>query len=258
MTTTTQERPPSEERRRTHAHHHTPLTPARVLLVDEILVVVVAGLAVVLAALAAYDGGRVLLTWDEPIQRFVEANRGPTLDTVFKQASRLGSNIVIFPAAAVMAALSWRRCRPLAMFVLAAAALRPLMEFLIKELVDRDRPDIVRMVDGTGPSHPSGHVLASLAVWGLLPAVVAIATGSRRWWRVSLVAVMVLIPFIAASRVYLGVHWATDVFAGLLIGSLYLLVVEVVFLRWHPDGGCGQPRSGGPVMSGPRAGCPPL
>jgi undecaprenyl-diphosphatase len=243
---------------RTHAHRHLPLTPAKVLLVDEILVVVVAAMAVVLAFLAAYDGGSVLLTWDEPIQRFVEDNRGPSLDELFRQVSRLGSNIVIFPVAAVMAALSWRRCRPLALFVVASALLRPPMEFIFKELVDRDRPDIVRMVDGTGPSHPSGHVLASLAVWGLLPAVVAIVTGSRRWWRVSVAAVMVLIPFIAASRVYLGVHWATDVFQGLLIGSLYLLVVEVVFLRWHPDGGCGEQRPGGPVLSGPPEGRAPL
>jgi undecaprenyl-diphosphatase len=231
--------------------HEGPLALGAVVLVDVIVVAVAGAVAVALGLLAAYDGGSVLLTWDEPIQRFVEAARTGWLDRLFLTVSRLGSNIVVFPVAIGLATLAWRRCRPLALFVVISAFLRPGMEFLLKELIDRPRPDMEQMVNGTGPSHPSGHVLASLAVWGLLPAVIAVVTGRRSWWRVSVVAVMLVIPLIAASRVYLGVHWTSDVFGGLLIGLIYLLSVEVIFLRSHPEGGCGGVRRPQRLLGGP-------
>lgn len=215
-----------------------PLTPARIVLGHPTLVAATALIALALAGLAAYDGGRVLLTIDEPVQRWVEGARSGGLDVLFRGASRLGSNVVIFSLAAVLAALTWRRCRFLAVAILAAAALRPGMEYVVKALIDRPRPAIDQLVTGNGPSHPSGHVLASIALYGLLPAVVYVLSGSRRAWAWTVGAVMVGVPFIAASRVYLGVHWFFDVLAGFLVGTLYLLAVELVFRRVHPDVGC--------------------
>src|SRR3546814_4403162 len=65
--------------------------------------------------------------------------------------------------------LVWHECRPLAWTLLAATAARPLLEWTLKELVDRPRPNIDRLVAGNGPSFPSGHVMAAIAIWGLLP-----------------------------------------------------------------------------------------
>jgi undecaprenyl-diphosphatase len=217
-----------------------PLTPAGVVLGHPVLIWAAALLAITLAGLAAYDHGHLLLHVDEPIQRWVQDRRTDGLDTVFRGASRMGSNVVIFSLAAVMAAATWRRCRFLAMAIIAAAALRPGMEYVVKALIDRPRPDIGRLVPGNGPSHPSGHVLASIALYGLLPAVVAVYTDRRRAWAVAVAVVMVTVPLIAASRVYLGVHWFFDVVAGFLIGTLYLLGVERLFRHLHPDGGCAH------------------
>jgi membrane-associated phospholipid phosphatase len=61
---------------------------------------------------------------------------------------------------------------------------------------------------------------------------VASVTHRHWWWYVSAGAGVLLIPMIAASRIYLGVHWFSDVVQSFLLGSLYLLAVEMV-LNWH-------------------------
>ena len=218
----------------------TPLTVAGVVLGHPVLIALSLAAALVLAGLASYHDGSILLNVDEPVQRWVQDRRSSGLDTVFRIASRMGSNVVIFSLAAVLAALTWKRCRFLAMAIIAAVALRPGMEYVVKALIARPRPDIDRLVPGNGPSHPSGHVLASVALYGLLPAVVAVFTGSRRAWAWTVGLVLAGVPFIAASRVYLGVHWFFDVVGGFLVGTLYLLVVEYLYHRVHPEGGCAH------------------
>jgi undecaprenyl-diphosphatase len=215
-----------------------PLTPARVVLGHPVLVVASIVVTLVLAGLAAYHDGSVLLEVDEPIQRWVQDRRSEGLDTVFRLSSRMGSNVVIFSLAAILGALTWRRCRFVAVAILAAAALRPGMEYVVKALIGRPRPDIGRLIPGNGPSHPSGHVFASIALYGLVPAVVLVFTGSRRAWAWTVGVVIATVPFIAASRVYLGVHWFFDVVAGFLVGTLYLLAVEYLFRHYHPTDIC--------------------
>lgn len=199
---------------------------------------VVAGLALTLAVLAAVDGGSVLLHWDRPIQEWVVGNRTPWLEDVFRGFSRMGSNVVVFAVFAVLVALTARRCRALAASLAVAVLARPLFEFIVKETVDRERPDLQRLIDGTGPSHPSGHVLAAVTLWGLLPPLVALVTDRRWLWWLATAVAAVLITGIAASRVYLGVHWFSDIIQGLLLGWLYLSVIEQLLTHHHRQGRC--------------------
>jgi undecaprenyl-diphosphatase len=219
-------------------HLQPPLSPRGLLLAHPATIWIVIASSLLLAAAAAFDHGSVLLIWDEPIQRWIESHRTSGLETTFRSFSRMGSNIVIFGAFAVIVALMARRCRALALALAVAVLARPLFEFAVKELVDRDRPDLTRLVDGTGPSHPSGHVLAAVTLWGLLPPLVALRTNRRWiWWTTTAVSA-VLIAGISASRMYLGVHWFSDIVQGLLLGWLYLALIETLFLRWHEGRRC--------------------
>jgi undecaprenyl-diphosphatase len=237
--TTSSAAPPCEEARG-HVHASPPCTPCSILLPRRYLMVLLGALLAVLAVAAALNGGALLLVWDQPIQRSVEANRTSGLDELFLTFSRLGSTVFVLLLGTLAAAVTWRRCRAVGVALLVATFSRPLLEAAIKLLISRDRPDFDRLVQGTGYSFPSGHVMAAVALWGLMPLVVSLYT-SRRWlWWASVVVSGGLILGIAASRVYLGVHWFSDVTAGLIVGTFFLLGVETVLTRQHARYPCGQ------------------
>ena len=214
-------------------HHHPPLTPAGVLLRGRWAAPLTALSFALLAVLAAVDDGAILRPFDDPVTRALLDIRSGPLDEVVKTASALGGVTVVMAVAVLLLLLVWHECRPLAWTLLAATAARPVLEWTLKELVDRPRPDIDRLVAGNGPSFPSGHVMAAIAIWGLLPPVVALINGRRSawWWSVAISATV--IASVAFSRVYLGVHWLSDVVGALFLGALYLLAVEALLEGHH-------------------------
>lgn len=221
-----------------HVHAAPPVTPASVLLPRRRLIALLAVTFAVLAVSAALWGGEVLLTWDEPIQRGVEARRTSLLDDLFLTVSRFGSTIPVLALGTLAAAVTWRRCRAVGTAVLVATFSRPVLEFTVKALVDRDRPDFERLVAGNGPSFPSGHVMAAVALWGLMPVVVSLYTRRRAVWWASVAIAGALIAGIAASRIYLGVHWFSDVTGGLIVGAFFLLGIEALLIRQHARHPC--------------------
>jgi undecaprenyl-diphosphatase len=209
-------------------HHKPPFSPRHLYRTAVLVSVLVA--VVTLGVLARYQRGRWLLDVDTPIQRWVVQNRDwPVLGS----AGHAGDNAVVFAVAAIMAVIAWRRCRYLAVAIVAAAALRPGLEFVLKAAIGRARPDMSPMSDFRGPSHPSGHPMSFLSVWGLLPPLLALYRVQRWVWWTATGAVGVGAVVVAASRVYRGAHWTSDVLAALLWGSLYLLAVQVGYERWH-------------------------
>jgi undecaprenyl-diphosphatase len=216
-----------------HVHTAPPFTPSSVLLRRRRLLITLGVVLVALATAAAFRNGQALLTWDEPIQREVEENRTAALSDVFLMLSRLGSTVVVIALGTLGTVLTWRRCRAVATVLLIATFTRPVIEFIVKGLVGRDRPDLDRLVAGTGPSFPSGHVMAAIALWGLLPVVVSLYTRRRAIWWASVGVSASLIAGIAASRVYLGVHWFSDVAAGLVVGTFFLLGADTVLVHAH-------------------------
>ena len=197
---------------------------------------------------------------DEPIavlvQPLIEPASGGVMfgiDPVTGSARPKSSSLL----AAVLALASWRRCPRLALAIVIIALARPLTEHLLKELVGRERPQGDQLVPGRGPSFPSGHPLATAASWGLVPLVVGLYTARRAVWWTSAVLVWALAVTVAASRVWLGVHWTSDVVASLLLASLGVLAAERFIAVMHgPE--CGTPRPAFRRVSPPQTGRTPV
>jgi undecaprenyl-diphosphatase len=216
-------------------HLHPPMTLARIRArVGWLLPVVV----LVFIALAV--GARLgLLEWDEPITDAVIAARTEARDDLALAVSRFGSTPIVLSVSALAALVAWWRCPRLAIAIVVIALARPLSEFAIKELVGRDRPDGYRLVAGRGPSFPSGHPYAAAASWGMLPLVAALYIRRRALWWATVMAVWTMAVAVAASRVWLAVHWASDVVAGLLLAVIGVAVAERFIGTCRP---CGQER----------------
>jgi undecaprenyl-diphosphatase len=153
--------------------------------------------------------------------------------TLARRVSFLGSTPVVLTVSVLAALVAWRRCPRLAVAILVVAAARPLIEYGLKEFIDRERPTGARLVRGTGASFPSGHPLATAASWCMLPLVAALYVRRRAvWWSIA-IGVWVLAVLVAASRVILGVHWPSDVVASLLLVVMGVAAVELIVERAH-------------------------
>lgn len=121
---------------------------------------------------------------------------------------------------------------PTAAYVIAAATLGTLLNNLLKIGFARPRPDIVaHSVEVHTASFPSGHSMMSAVVYLTLGMLLARSQADRRV-KIFLLAVSVLLTLlIGISRVYLGVHWPTDVLAGWTLGAGWALLCWLLMLR---------------------------
>lgn len=148
---------------------------------------------------------------------------------LMKLATNMGSfPVLVTVTVALLAALRFRKKSlfygKAAAVNLAAAA---LLNFLLKNLFRRARPDVLPLVHAGGYSYPSGHSMISAAFYGYLLYLCAVRL-KRPWRRVLPAALALLILAIGISRVYLGVHYASDVIGGFLAGFAWL----VLFIAW--------------------------
>ena len=136
--------------------------------------------------------------------------------------SFLGSGPVIaIVGVAVALGLLRRRDVWSVVFIGVSAIGATALSSIVKLLVDRPRPPIEHFVV-EGASFPSGHATESIAFYGALAAVVW-RSPAAAWLRVTTVVIaVVLVSAIATSRLVLGVHYVSDVIAGLVLGGLWL------------------------------------
>jgi undecaprenyl-diphosphatase len=169
-------------------------------------------------------GGRDAI--DDAITRGVQAYQSPHRNTAARLFTHLGGPSFIFPVTFAVAAILWFRHRHVSGILFAGAVVfGGLLEVLLKMAFHRMRPSLwPALVSETSPSFPSGHATLATAFWGGLVAVVFHMT-RRSVPRI--LAFSIAVPMalgVAATRVYLGAHWATDVLAGMMVGLFWVVV----------------------------------
>jgi len=176
-------------------------------------------------AAAALAEGRMLFEAELWVQRHVQAERTPRLETPMRSASFLGSGGVLVLVTAVACAALWRSQRRLAMAVAATAVTGYLAADLAKVVAIRQRPNTVMW------AFPSAHTFGIVIFLGVLVYLLwalEVAPGPRRL--ATLGGVLVVLA-VAGSRVYLNAHWIGDVIGGLAGGAAFVLAAVLVIDR---------------------------
>jgi membrane-associated phospholipid phosphatase len=175
------------------------------------------------------------VTLEEEVGQRVVGNRLAWLDPVFLVVTQLGSSLLLIPlllAVGLTLGVRRRTWSPLAL--LASAMLGAIALYTAgKAFTGRVRPQFDPLVVEETLSFPSGHSTQAAAAWLALAAVVVAwlppARDTRRRGRLVWAGAVGVAVAVGFSRIYLGVHWLTDVLAGLALGAGWtLLLVRLV------------------------------
>jgi undecaprenyl-diphosphatase len=187
----------------------------------------VLGILVGLAVLTALLGIGIR-AWapgfDLQAMRAIASHRDATLTTIAGIVSNAGSFALLAPLSIAFLLLRrWKRpADDIALLVIAAGS--AVLPIVTKLIVARPRPTIEHLSHLTSLSFPSEHTTQAAAVY--LTIAIMLSKGLNRGWRELVIVVAVLIALaVAWSRVYLGVHYPTDVTAGLFLGWGWALLV---------------------------------
>ncbi len=168
-------------------------------------------------------------SWDAPIIQFIRQFATPWLTTVFIAITQLG-NLGAFVVVGIMSLLWWRHDRRAVAALIISALGSVLLNGLLKAAFSRPRPTLFPpLVNEQNFSFPSGHAMLAVAVYGFL-SYYWFKEGSRG----KAALMVVVIVLIGLSRVYLGVHYPSDIVGATAVGTAWLIIVLTWYERHIP------------------------
>lgn len=163
------------------------------------------------------------LTLDMVVYRLVILNlRSEPVTAIMKVITNLSSVYVLI--AITIGILLFVKNKKVGLCVASNLIITTLLNQLLKYIIQRPRPDGYRLIAESGYSFPSGHSMVSMAFYGLIIYLIWKMVKNKKIKYISCGILGLLIPMIGFSRIYLGVHYASDVIGGFAISIVYLLL----------------------------------
>lgn len=168
--------------------------------------------------------------------------RTPWLTTVAENVTIFGSLAVVAVVSAIAITALWlARRRSAALQIFVALAGSAIWVQLLKNVIQRARPDeLPPLVNASGFSYPSGHALTAAAGYLTLAIVCRRSIQSPALRIAVAVTAVVVVVLVGLSRIYLGVHYPSDVASGVLFGGAWAFLVAA----WFADQGSSILRNG--------------
>ena len=167
-----------------------------------------------------------VLDIDNNVYNFISKNiMNDTLSSILKCVTHLGGVAFIV----LLGVLCFMFCKKNRWFITFDLVGCTVINQTIKHIVRRPRPNVLRLVSESGYSFPSGHSMISVAFYGLVIYFVYKNINNKylKWALITLLSLLILT--IGFSRIYVGVHYFTDVVGGFFLALAYLIVYIYIY-----------------------------
>ena len=171
----------------------------------------------------------MLVSFDQPIQTAIRGDLPETLTLLFRAITHLIDIPVIISWVLIVAFIFYRKQWKMESYLmLGNLALAGILIVTFKNIYQRPRPEILHLVEEKGFSFPSGHSLAVTIMVGTLIVILSQRIKNTVWRKIVQILLSFYIVSVLVSRIYLGVHYPSDVIASLCVG-LGVLFMEFPF-----------------------------
>ena len=158
---------------------------------------------------------------DVKIYEIIHSFRNKNLDFYFKNITKLGNMSIIFYIVFIFLIIKRNNY---SLFLTAISIVSTSTMSILKNIIKRTRPDILRLINVSGYSYPSGHSMISVCVFGYLIYYI-LKTYKNNYLKYLLTTILsIIIISIGISRIYLGVHYFSDIIGGYLVSSIILII----------------------------------
>ena len=171
----------------------------------------------------------ILVSFDQPIQTAIRGDLPETLTLLFRAITHLIDIPVIISWVLIVAFVFYRKQWKMESYLmLGNLTLAGILIVTFKNIYQRPRPEILHLVEEKGFSFPSGHSLAVTIMVGTLIVILRQRIKNTVWRKIVQILLSLYIFSVLVSRIYLGVHYPSDVIASLCVG-LGVLFMEFPF-----------------------------
>jgi len=184
--------------------------------------------------LEATGDWRIGLPWERAMMLWIDRGVPVAFDWLMLGLPWLGTNLTLLPTIALVSFWLWRKKGrgELALQLIIVSLGSLIVNAALKDAFDRPRPELwEHRGQYAWSSYPSGHAIVCVSVF----FTIALMLFRERGWRWPFAAATTLMVVVLYSRLYLGVHWPTDVVGGVLIGLVWLATTQYAFAPFrHP------------------------
>lgn len=160
---------------------------------------------------------------DNIFYKFISENIiSDSVTPIVKMITRLGGATILISL--TIMSLIFIRNKKIGLCIVVNLCLASLLNVIMKNILQRERPSGFRIIEESGYSFPSGHSMASMAFYGLIIFFIYKYVENKYIKSLAIFFFSILILLIGASRIYLGVHYTTDVLGGFLLSIVYLII----------------------------------
>tara|TARA_R110000868_G_scaffold71637_3_gene209549 strand:- start:504 stop:1232 length:729 start_codon:yes stop_codon:yes gene_type:complete len=173
----------------------------------------------------------MLTTYDTAITDYVISYRNPGLTSYFKFMTNIGDvygYLIVLAVFLLVSLLVFKRWKYVVQATL-VLALATISNMMLKRFIDRARPSIEHLVSVETLSYPSGHAMSAMAFYGFLIFLVTKFNINKVMKYVLILVLITLILSIGISRIYLGVHFPSDIAGGFIAGLIWVVFCVLLF-----------------------------